>query len=64
MPTPEAMTAVVHAYVEAFARGDAAMVAALFADDASVEDRSEPRRVAARPRSPNFIAPAWRPVQS
>ena len=24
MPTPEAMTAVVHAYVEAFARGDAA----------------------------------------
>ena len=46
MPTPEAMTAVVHAYVEAFARGDAAMVAALFADDASVEDPvgTPPRR--------------------
>jgi steroid delta-isomerase len=38
MPTPEAMTAVVHAYVEAFARGDADMAAGLFADDASVED--------------------------
>lgn len=38
MPSAEAMIAAVHAYVEAFARGDADMAAALFADDASVED--------------------------
>lgn len=38
MPTPQAMISAVHRYVEAFARGDAAMAADLFAEDASVED--------------------------
>lgn len=38
MPTAEAMTAAVHTYVEAFAKGDPEMAAALFADDAVVED--------------------------
>ena len=38
MPTPEDMTAAVHAYVAAFDAGDGAMAAALFADDATVED--------------------------
>lgn len=38
MPTPEAMTAAVHAYIEAFNRGDAQMAADLFADDATIED--------------------------
>jgi steroid delta-isomerase len=38
MPDPEKMTATVHAYVEGFAKGDPAMVAALFAEDATVED--------------------------
>lgn len=45
MPTPEQMTASVHAYVDGFARGDAAAVAALFADNAIVTDPvgSEPK---------------------
>ncbi len=38
MPTPEQMTAAVHAYVDGFAREDAEAVIALFADDALVED--------------------------
>jgi len=38
VPGPEQMSAAVHAYIEAFARGDAAMVAALYADDALIED--------------------------
>ena len=38
MPTPEQMQAAVHAYVEAFDRADPAMAAALFADDAVIED--------------------------
>lgn len=38
MPTPEQMQAAVHAYVEAFDKQDPAMAAALFADDAVVED--------------------------
>lgn len=38
MPDPEKMTAAVHAYVEGFAKADPAMVAALFAEDATVED--------------------------
>ena len=38
MPSAEDMTAVVHAYVSAFAKGDAAAAADLFADDATVED--------------------------
>ena len=45
MPTPDEMTAAVHAYVDGFAREDAAAVAALFADDAVVSDPvgSEPK---------------------
>lgn len=38
MPSAEAMIAAVETYVAAFARGDAAMAADLFADDARVED--------------------------
>lgn len=38
MPTPEAMTAAVHAYIDAFDRGDPAAVRDLFAPDARVED--------------------------
>ena len=38
MPDPEKMTATVYAYVEGFAKGDPALVAALFAEDATVED--------------------------
>lgn len=38
MPTPEQMEAAVHAYVEAFAKSDPAMAAAIFADNAVIED--------------------------
>lgn len=38
MPTTEQKLAAVHGYVDAFARGDAEAVVALFAADASVED--------------------------
>jgi steroid delta-isomerase len=38
MPSPELMEAAVHAYVDAFDRRDPDSVAALFAQDASVED--------------------------
>lgn len=38
MPDAEAMIAAVHAYVEGFAQGDPAMIAALFAEAATVED--------------------------
>jgi steroid Delta-isomerase len=38
MPTPEHMTAAIHAYVEAFDKGDPEIAVALFADDATVED--------------------------
>lgn len=38
MPSPEQMEAAVHTYVEAFAKGDPAMAAAIFADDAVIED--------------------------
>lgn len=38
MPDPAKMTAAVHAYVDAFAKGDPSLVAALFAEDATVED--------------------------
>lgn len=38
MPTPEQMTAAVHAYVEAFDKNDPEMAVALFAPDATIED--------------------------
>lgn len=38
MPDAEQMTAVVHAYIDGFERGDAEAIAALFAEDATVED--------------------------
>lgn len=38
MPTPEQMTAAVHAYVAAFDAGDPEMAVAIFAADAVVED--------------------------
>jgi steroid delta-isomerase len=38
MASPEQMTAAVHAYVEAFDQGDPDVAAALFAEDAVVED--------------------------
>lgn len=38
MPSPEQMTAAVQAYVAAFDAGDPAMAAAIFADDAVIED--------------------------
>lgn len=38
MPTPEQMEAAVHAYVEAFAKGDPDLAVAIFAEDAVVED--------------------------
>jgi len=38
MPAIEKMTGAVHAYVEGFAKGDPGMIAALFAEDATVED--------------------------
>lgn len=38
MPTPEQMEAAVHAYVAAFAAGDAEAAVSIFAPDASVED--------------------------
>ena len=38
MPASEIMIAAVHAYVDGFERGDADALAALFADDATVED--------------------------
>ena len=38
MPTPEQMTAAVHAYVAAFDAGDPEMAVAIFADTAVIED--------------------------
>lgn len=38
MPTPEQMEAAVHAYVEAFAKGDPDLAVAIFAKDGVVED--------------------------
>jgi steroid Delta-isomerase len=38
MPAPEQMEAAVHAYVEAFAKGDPEMAVAIFAEDAVIED--------------------------
>lgn len=38
MPTPEQMIAAVDGYIAGFEAGDPAMIAALFADDATVED--------------------------
>ena len=38
MPTPEQMTAAVQAYVDAFEKGDPDAVAALFAEQCTVED--------------------------
>lgn len=38
MPDTDKMTAAVHAYVEGFAKGDPAIIAALFAEGATVED--------------------------
>lgn len=38
MPSAEAMVAAVHAYIAGFASGEPAAIAALFADDATVED--------------------------
>ena len=38
MATPEQMTAAVHAYVEAFDKGDPELAVALFAEDACIED--------------------------
>lgn len=38
MPSPAQMEAAVHAYVAAFAAGDPDMAAAIFADDAVIED--------------------------
>ncbi len=38
MATPEQMTAAVHAYVEAFDKGDPEVAVALFAEDAIIED--------------------------
>ena len=38
MPASQIMIAAVHAYVDGFERGDADALAALFADDATVED--------------------------
>lgn len=38
MPNPDRMEAAVHAYVAAFDHGDSDAVAALFAEDATVED--------------------------
>jgi steroid Delta-isomerase len=38
MPSPEQMIAAVHAYVDAFDKSDPDLVAALFADDATVAD--------------------------
>lgn len=38
MPSAEQMIAVVHAYVDGFAKGDPVTLAALFAENATVED--------------------------
>ena len=38
MPTPEQIEAAVHAYVEAFAKGDPELAVAIFAEDATIED--------------------------
>ena len=38
MPTPEQMEAAVHAYVEAFAKGDPELAVAIFAENARIED--------------------------
>lgn len=38
MPTPDQMTAAVHAYVAAFDAGDPEMAVAIFADNAVIED--------------------------
>ena len=38
MPTPEQMEAAVHTYVEAFEKGDAALAASIFAEDAVIDD--------------------------
>lgn len=38
MPSAEEMVAVVHGYVEGFEKGDADLIAALFAEEATVED--------------------------
>jgi steroid Delta-isomerase len=38
MPAPEQMEAAVHTYVEAFDKGDAALAASIFADDAVIDD--------------------------
>ncbi len=38
MPTPEAMEAAVHTYVEAFDKQDPALAASIFGDDAVIDD--------------------------
>jgi steroid Delta-isomerase len=38
LPTPEQMEAAVHAYVEAFDKGDPELAVAIFAEDAVIED--------------------------
>ena len=38
MPTPEQMTAAVHAYIDAFGKGDPELAVAIFAVDAVIED--------------------------
>lgn len=38
MPSPEAMVAAVHAYVDAFERGDPDAAAAIYAENCTVED--------------------------
>jgi steroid Delta-isomerase len=38
MPTPEQMTAAVHAYVEAFDKADPGLAVAIFAAEAEIED--------------------------
>lgn len=38
MPTPEAMEAAVHTYVEAFDKQDPALATSIFADDAVIDD--------------------------
>lgn len=58
MPTQEEMKAALQGYVDGFNAGDPAAVAALFADDAVVEDPVGHPPVAGRPAIDEFYANA------
>ncbi|MEW2359957.1 nuclear transport factor 2 family protein [Spirillospora sp. NPDC029432] len=58
MPTPDQMKKALQSYVDGFGRGDAAAIAALFADDAVVEDPVGNQPISGRAAIEEFYANA------